>query len=215
MPYAIGDRKICSTCRADLPLTAFDKNRAAKDGLANQCHECLKESRRKWREGHPREHRGRHVKNRYRIGLDEYEALASVVGGKCPICGEPPTAPLKTLDLDHDHVTGRVRGFLCRGCNLALGGARDNPDILRALAEYVEQHRAIPIEQRMAPEIPTFYAKGESHPLSKLTEDHVREIRALGASGIKQADIAARFGITQAMVSMIIRRRSWKHVPEE
>jgi hypothetical protein len=38
--------------------------------------------------------------------------------------------------IDHDHTTGRVRGLLCPGCNLALGHF-DDPEILRRALDYV------------------------------------------------------------------------------
>lgn len=213
MPYANGDRKICSACRADLPLSSFDKNRAAKDGLANQCHECLKVSRRKWREAHPDRHKARHVKNRYGIALDEYQAMKARADGKCPVCGDPPALPFNTFDLDHDHETGLIRGLLCRPCNIALGGARDNPTILRALADYVDHHRANPVD-RTPPDLPTFYAKGKDHPAARLTETAVREIRKLAKAKLPQAQIGARFGITQANVSSIVHRHTWAHLEE-
>lgn len=49
MPYSSLGRKICSACRADLPVSAFNLNRRAGDGLANQCKTCLNASRRKYR----------------------------------------------------------------------------------------------------------------------------------------------------------------------
>ncbi len=214
MPYANGDRKICSSCRADLPLSAFDKNRSFKDGLANQCHDCLRASRRKWREANPRLHKARHIKNRYGVALEEYEAMVQDADGKCPICGEAQSPPFEVLDLDHDHITGKVRGLLCRACNLALGGARDDPRILRALADYIEHHRASPMTGHPPPVIPTFYAKGAAHPGARLSEDQVREIRVLAETGISQAEIGARFGVTQANVSSIVNRRSWTHLEE-
>lgn len=39
--------------------------------------------------------------------------------------------------VDHDHVTGKVRGLLCRQCNSALGFAGDNPERLERLARYL------------------------------------------------------------------------------
>jgi hypothetical protein len=46
-------------------------------------------------------------------------------------------------------------------------------------------------------------------PAAKLTPEMVREIRS--ADG-RQADIAAKFGITQTTVSDIRRRKSWAHI---
>jgi hypothetical protein len=37
--------------------------------------------------------------------------------GSCAICGKP-FWPRKTVRVDHDHVTGLVRGLLCDHCNL-------------------------------------------------------------------------------------------------
>lgn len=55
--------------------------------------------------------------------------------------------------------------------------------------------------------------RGESAPRAKLTDDAVREIRALyAAGGWRQKDLAARFGIGQMTVSYIVRRVTWQHV---
>jgi hypothetical protein len=43
------------------------------------------------------------------------------------------------LDIDHDHATGNPRGVLCNPCNRAIGNAKDDPDRLQALAEYLRR----------------------------------------------------------------------------
>ena len=63
---------------------------------------------------------------------------------RCAICGEPETAVSRTgrpksISVDHDHDTGRIRGVLCDRCNRALGYLRDNPDLLRRAADYLER----------------------------------------------------------------------------
>lgn len=52
---------------------------------------------------------------------------------ECIICG------LETdLAVDHDHLTGEVRGGLCINCNIGLGHFKDDPELLRLAALYLE-----------------------------------------------------------------------------
>lgn len=43
------------------------------------------------------------------------------------------------LAVDHCHKTGKVRKLLCHNCNRALGLFKDNPELMRRAAIYVEQ----------------------------------------------------------------------------
>jgi hypothetical protein len=45
------------------------------------------------------------------------------------------------LVIDHDHLTGAVRGRLCVRCNTGLGKFLDNPDMLRRAVCYLEGTR--------------------------------------------------------------------------
>lgn len=55
-------------------------------------------------------------------------------------------------------------------------------------------------------------AKGESNGYAKLTEENVIEIRRLREDGLILRVIAEQFGITEAAVSSIARRKTWAHV---
>ena len=45
----------------------------------------------------------------------------------CEMCEKPSLG--KSLNLDHCHVSERFRGWLCWGCNVALGKLGDNIDL--------------------------------------------------------------------------------------
>ena len=82
-----------------------------------------------------RERRDRHLRRAYGISIEEYERLFTSQRGRCAICGcRPDTRP---LEVDHDHKTGRIRGLLCRECNLALGKLGDNVKTLKKAVEYM------------------------------------------------------------------------------
>lgn len=78
-----------------------------------------------------------HVKKQYGMTLDEYAAFIKARDGRCEICCERADPP----QLDHDHTTGKVRGLLCRRCNVSLGNFRDDPRILYAAVRYLEAHK--------------------------------------------------------------------------
>src|SRR6266851_2205326 len=57
------------------------------------------------------------VLKRYGISEEEYERLLRLQNGVCAICKEKPEG---WLCVDHCHLTGKVRGLLCKNCNSAL-----------------------------------------------------------------------------------------------
>lgn len=79
---------------------------------------------------------------------EEVLALWEESLGKCVACGVMPNE-IRSLFLDHGRWTGRVRGFICSGCNTALGMVGESPERLRALASYIERTGAS-VEPRVA-----------------------------------------------------------------
>jgi Recombination endonuclease VII len=58
----------------------------------------------------------------------------------CDCCHRHPS-PRKGLALDHDHVTGEFRGWLCHHCNLGIGRLGDTVEgVARALA-YLKKNK--------------------------------------------------------------------------
>ncbi len=71
-----------------------------------------------------------------------YALLLEQQGHRCKLCLKPEseivTRNKSKLEVDHDPVTGYVRGLLCGACNSSLGKFRDDPATLRRAADYVE-----------------------------------------------------------------------------
>lgn len=91
------------------------------------------------------------LKKKYGLSIDAYTALLVKQGGVCAICRKPPG--LKEFCVDHDHVTGKVRGLLHEKCNFLLGNAEDSVERLEAAAEYlrVRQLSPAPVVQAEVP----------------------------------------------------------------
>jgi hypothetical protein len=68
---------------------------------------------------------------------EKYEILKQQQNFACAICLTPETKLSKSLELDHDHTTGLVRGLLCHSCNLVLGKIKDSKHWLRNAIQYV------------------------------------------------------------------------------
>ena len=54
--------------------------------------------------------------------------------------------------------------------------------------------------------------KGEKHPLNKLTDIEVLEIRKENNKGVKQRDLARRFNVGFQNIHLICRGKTWKHL---
>ena len=77
--------------------------------------------------------------HRQRNREGKYGVLPRPEPTHCECCGTPFAATTKGSCVDHDHVTGEFRGWLCQGCNCALGFAKDSRDRLQHLINYLDK----------------------------------------------------------------------------
>ena len=56
---------------------------------------------------------------------------------------------------------------------------------------------------------------GEDHPYAILTNKQVLSMRRMYKEGMTQTVLAEKFGTSLSTVHAIIKRRNWKHLPEE
>ena len=73
------------------------------------------------------------------VTQQDYIELHKRQGGHCGICRKPlRSRRYKAFAVDHDHVTGRIRGLLCTGCNTGLGLFRDCAETLHRAIEWIK-----------------------------------------------------------------------------
>lgn len=89
-----------------------------------------------------RSRREQKLRTTYGLTSDDVARMLTAQGGLCAICASM-LEPDKThgLHIDHDHETKQIRELLCPGCNVGLGHFREDPQRLRAAADYIEKHR--------------------------------------------------------------------------
>lgn len=92
----------------------------------------------KYRTWHDRYRKSRSRKNTvlnilYGLTVTEYETLLKTQDNACKICRQ-----VTPLVVDHSHTTGKVRGLICRHCNLLIGHAREEASVLKAAIDYLE-----------------------------------------------------------------------------
>jgi hypothetical protein len=84
----------------------------------------------------------RNLWQNYRMTPAEFNDLWALQSGKCVICEvmmQPRGRQNDSVAVDHNHQTGVVRGLLCQQCNRGIGAFKDNPQILRSAAKYLEE----------------------------------------------------------------------------
>lgn len=74
----------------------------------------------------------------YKITLEDYNKIFAEQQGCCKICSRHQTMFKRSLNVDHDHITKKIRGLLCQNCNTSLGGFKDNIDLLLKAIEYLK-----------------------------------------------------------------------------
>jgi hypothetical protein len=132
-PAPLPATKQCTKCGDIKPSEGFTRDSANPTGLFSWCKDCVKQSSQHRRESDREKHRFHHKKHRYGITRADYQRLFQEQGEVCKICGQSAR-----LGVDHDHVTGRVRGLLCHKCNAGIGLLCEDVEVLRRAISYLE-----------------------------------------------------------------------------
>jgi hypothetical protein len=131
--------KVCNRCLADETQVTFSKRTL-------RCRPCSKEI---WEENRRLEgndplavrRNAKAVKRYGHAGAAFYIEKFAEQKGLCKMCNKPETlvsnGRLENLSIDHCHITGVLRGLLCRRCNTAIGYLNDDPVLVDRAAAYL------------------------------------------------------------------------------
>lgn len=125
--------KICSLCKEEKELSNFSSN---GKGSFGPCKPCSSKKASAWNKSNPEKRRvnsHRHkMKSQYGLTPEDVARMTEDQNGKCLICEME-----RKLVVDHSHISGKVRGLLCRQCNSGIGQLQDSAAIMRRAIEYV------------------------------------------------------------------------------
>lgn len=71
------------------------------------------------------------------LNFETCDALWTAQGCVCAICQDPIDIEHTNTHVDHNHITGEVRGILCNRCNMAIGLLREDPKLFAAAVDYL------------------------------------------------------------------------------
>ena len=141
-------KKVCTKCGKKKSIEEFRQHKGYKDGYETQCNDCKREYHKRWyrknKEHHCSVNREYHLNATYGISSEQYDIMFKRQKGRCAICGHKETRirseKVMNLVVDHDHNTDKIRELLCTKCNVVIGMAADNQDILAKAIRYLKKH---------------------------------------------------------------------------
>jgi DNA-directed RNA polymerase subunit RPC12/RpoP len=79
------------------------------------------------------------LKRNYGLSFTQYDNMRKEQDYKCAICGTKESCLDRQLSVDHDHITKKIRGLLCRKCNSAIGYLHDDARLVEKALRYLEK----------------------------------------------------------------------------
>jgi len=80
---------------------------------------------------------------KFGLTVEQYKELVITQKGLCAICHKPETrmknGRTQRLSIDHNHVSGKVRGLLCGACNSGIGYFKDDLVTINSAISYLQQ----------------------------------------------------------------------------
>jgi len=109
-------KRMCLYCKKNLPSSAFTKHSHSRDNLDTRCKKCVRKNQK--------------LRKKLR-------SIAPPKPEFCECCGKIP----KKWNIDHDHKTLEIRGWICDQCNAGIGQLGDTVESIKKALKYLERCR--------------------------------------------------------------------------
>ncbi len=115
-----------------------DKEKESRRKYLIKNREKVLEKQRKYNKENPLKRKNSILKYEYGITLDQYNEMFKAQEGKCAICKRHQNELTRTLCVDHDHKTNKVRALLCVTCNTDISVVENR---LEEMTNYLNKYR--------------------------------------------------------------------------
>jgi len=124
--------------RKEQYLKNKDKEKAAREIYYSKNKELILARNKKYNKENPDKRKSAILKYEYGITLDQYNEMFKEQEGKCAICQRHQNKLTRTLCVDHDHKTNKVRALLCLTCNTDVSVVENR---LEEMTNYLNKYR--------------------------------------------------------------------------
>jgi hypothetical protein len=133
--------KTCYACKIEKPVGNFYRSNV--NYYQKECKDCCRIRKHKWyqTESGKLSSANTKLKKRFGITLEQFNQMYIVQNGKCLICDATESNLGHRLAVDHCHITGKIRGLLCKSCNVGIGHLKDNIETLKRAIKYLEKFK--------------------------------------------------------------------------
>jgi transposase-like protein len=119
----VGDKKYCKACNSFKLLSEFFYYNGKPRSICKLCHSIKNNSRF----------------SKYHINQEYFKIMLDSQKNKCAICNNKFKSN-RTIFIDHNHKTNKIRKLLCPKCNYLLGCCNDNINILKSAILYLKNN---------------------------------------------------------------------------
>ena len=124
--------------RREQYLKHYKKEKLSNKKYREENRNLIREKQSKYNKENPIKRKNSMLKYQYGITLNEYNEMFKQQKGKCAICERHQNNLTRTLCVDHDHKTNKVRALLCVTCNTDVSVVENR---LEEMLKYLNKYR--------------------------------------------------------------------------
>jgi hypothetical protein len=141
------ERRKASSRKANAKWVAKNKEKTLEYAKKSRANPALKAKAKLYRQSNQvhirKQSRYYTAAKYYGLSPDKLDQMINNQDNKCAICSQEFIYNVKPsrMVVDHCHATNQVRSLLCSGCNVSIGGFKEDVNIMANAIKYLQLHK--------------------------------------------------------------------------